>query len=126
MREQLEMVRRFIKSRPSLETHNSNPHNMIALLRMEVDELEHALREETPEAAALELVDCAFFVLSMAVLLNIPLEELFAQKASANEQKYQADLFQGDLSYEQARALVRERWKQLNPNAVAPQQPCQS
>lgn len=104
MQKEQEMVRNFVSDRPTLAENNNNPKRMAELLQEEVNEVIEVL--DNPEMLRSELVDVVWFVLTIANLNDIDLEEAFKEKAALNHLRYQAHLFQ-DGDYYEARAKVK-------------------
>ena len=114
MENEQRIVRNFLLDRPTMAQNNADPQRMAQLLTEEVQEALEVL--DDPEKLGAELVDCIWFIMTIAELKNINLADEFGTKAAFNLVRYQAQYFQeGD--YDEARARVKreepERYREF-------------
>lgn len=110
MRAEQDLVQEFLIQRPTMLENNANPDRMAQLLQDEVDELKTELIAGDKNKIAQELPDVLWFVLTIAELHGIDLENAFYAKAIRNEEKYPDSYFCGYLDYEQAHMFCRALW----------------
>lgn len=106
------MIENFIKDRPVIAAHNSDPKNMRQLL---INEINEYFDENDPELAARELADVLWFVLSIAVLREINILAEIREKGAVNHLKREAVLYQSG-SYEDLDRQARLRAKETKLN----------
>jgi len=114
MENEQRIVRNFLLDRPTMAQNNNDHQRMAQLLTEEVNEVLEVL--DNPEKLASELVDCIWFIMTIAEIKGINLEDEFKTKSAFNLVRYQSKYFQeGD--YDEARARVKreepERYREF-------------
>lgn len=109
MKEEQQIVDKFIEARPVIEENNRDLANMGILLRAEFQELCEALEIGNPAEIAFEMVDLLWLILSICHYFQIDFNMVFKIKACRNELKRPAKMWQeGD--YDEIDAEARRSW----------------
>jgi NTP pyrophosphatase (non-canonical NTP hydrolase) len=104
-----ELIINWVEDRPTLKANNADPLRIADLLQQEVLELNEELVTGNMEAAAIELADVYWFLVSIANLSGIDIEKEVREKAALNTLRYPAYLFQGEITYEEALKQARDK-----------------
>lgn len=115
MREIQQAIGGFVADRPVMAENNTF-HQVVELLKGEVEELVEAHPNGNNKEIAQEMADILFFSLTLANLLGVDAESELWEKLAFNMTRYTAGEFQeGDYleSRERCREWVsRNNWKQ--------------
>lgn len=105
MKELQQIMSEWLKDRPVMYRHNDF-HNVVDLLRGEVDELVDAHPNGDNQEIEQEVADVFIFALTFANILGVDAETAVREKIAYNNTRYVASEFQvGD--YDEARARCR-------------------
>lgn len=114
MRNEQEIVREFIRRRPTMFENNRDPARMAELLQQEIDELKIEILAGDVDKIAGEIPDVLWFCITIAEVYGIDVENSFWAKAIRNDYKYDEKYFNDGLSYEEASTLCRAMWNRDN------------
>ena len=112
MKEAISIVDAFMLDRPTMRENNQNSRFVMELLKGEVSEAEEVLDDK--DKLAQELPDIFWFLATIAINNGIDLEAVFQAKAIRNEAKYPKELFQGEITYEEAVKRCKTEWNREN------------
>jgi hypothetical protein len=105
MSEVFTIIANFVNDRESMRTNNLVNGRVEDLLTEEVREF---LEEQDLEKKGREAVDIIWFLSSWAAIHGIDIEAQIREKAALNILHYEAHLFNGDLTYEEAVAICKD------------------
>lgn len=111
MRNVFEMIHNFRLDRPVMDAHNQDLGAMMDMLQQEMHELRFPAQDGMSQEQYIrqELADIAIFSITMLQMLGNPEDEI-AEKVLRNCLKYPAELFQGDLDYDEAIKQAKANW----------------
>ena len=102
----------WYEDRPRLAEYNSDPIRLTKLLLNEVQELLEAFEQGLElKDIEQELADVGWMLFGLEKVLDTDIIREMLEKHAFNLVRYTAELFQNGLSYEEARAIVKQREK---------------
>lgn len=114
-----QLNRNWLADRPTIQTDNNDPMRVFSLLAHEVVEAREAIRilqENDDELVddnlrwevSQELADIMLFLLTTSDALGIDIYEATREKVAFNTARYEPKDYQGDMSYQEGRAITKK------------------
>ena len=113
------LLENFTEDRPVMAEQNSDINMMLTMLTGELMELIDAVElNQGIDSIAEEAADVVILAISIIGMVDRDPETTIREKVAFNSMRYQAHLFQGDHTYEKARAISKTKFTQEDKEEI--------